>query len=211
MPGIHPDITTAFGNTPLVRLNALTEGLGAEVLAKLEFYNPGSAVKDRLGSRSSRPPRRPVSCTPAARSSSPRAATPASRSRWSARPRLQGHPHDALVDVEGAPHAAEGVRRRARADRPYKGMTEAVDAAKQIVGRHPGRDLAPPVRERGERGDPPPDDGGGDLERHRRRRSDMVRRRRRARVGRSPASARCSRSASPTWRSSPSSRRTPPC
>lgn len=49
MPGIHPDITTAFGDTPLVRLNALTAGLHAEVLAKLEFYNPGSSVKDRLG------------------------------------------------------------------------------------------------------------------------------------------------------------------
>ena len=49
MPGIHSDITTAFGDTPLVRLNALTEGLGGEVLAKLEFYNPGSSVKDRLG------------------------------------------------------------------------------------------------------------------------------------------------------------------
>ncbi|MCR2785327.1 MULTISPECIES: cysteine synthase A [unclassified Microbacterium] len=49
MPGIHPDITTAFGQTPLVRLNALTAGLAAEVLAKLEFYNPGSSVKDRLG------------------------------------------------------------------------------------------------------------------------------------------------------------------
>ena len=49
MPGIHPDITTAFGNTPLVRLHALTEGLHAEVLAKLEFYNPGASVKDRLG------------------------------------------------------------------------------------------------------------------------------------------------------------------
>lgn len=49
MPGIHSDITSAFGNTPLVRLNALTEGLGGEVVAKLEFYNPGSSVKDRLG------------------------------------------------------------------------------------------------------------------------------------------------------------------
>lgn len=49
MPGIHSDITSAFGNTPLVRLNALTEGLGAEIVAKLEFYNPGSSVKDRLG------------------------------------------------------------------------------------------------------------------------------------------------------------------
>lgn len=49
MAGIHADITTAFGNTPLVRLNAVTEGVGATVLAKLEYYNPGSSVKDRLG------------------------------------------------------------------------------------------------------------------------------------------------------------------
>lgn len=49
MPGIHPDITSAFGDTPLVRLNAVTEGVDAEVLAKLEFYNPASSVKDRLG------------------------------------------------------------------------------------------------------------------------------------------------------------------
>jgi cysteine synthase A len=49
MPGIHADITTAFGNTPLVRLNKITDGVSAEVLAKLEFYNPASSVKDRLG------------------------------------------------------------------------------------------------------------------------------------------------------------------
>ena len=45
----HTDISTAFGNTPLVRLNRVTEGAGAEVWAKLEFYNPASSVKDRLG------------------------------------------------------------------------------------------------------------------------------------------------------------------
>jgi len=45
---IHEDITTAFGGTPLVRLNRVNDG-GATVLAKLEFYNPGSSVKDRLG------------------------------------------------------------------------------------------------------------------------------------------------------------------
>jgi cysteine synthase len=49
MPGIHSDITTAFGNTPLIQLNRVTEGAGATVLAKLEFYNPASSVKDRLG------------------------------------------------------------------------------------------------------------------------------------------------------------------
>jgi cysteine synthase A len=46
---IYQDITEVFGNTPLVRLNRLTEGLGATVLAKLEFYNPSASVKDRLG------------------------------------------------------------------------------------------------------------------------------------------------------------------
>ncbi|MFZ7086901.1 cysteine synthase A [Curtobacterium sp. RRHDQ10] len=46
---IHDDITQAFGNTPLVRLNRLPVAGGAEVLAKLEFYNPGASVKDRLG------------------------------------------------------------------------------------------------------------------------------------------------------------------
>jgi len=46
---IYNDITEAFGNTPLVRLNKVTQGLGATVLAKLEFYNPSSSVKDRLG------------------------------------------------------------------------------------------------------------------------------------------------------------------
>ncbi|GAA4074146.1 hypothetical protein GCM10023065_31060 [Microbacterium laevaniformans] len=49
MSGIHSDITSAFGNTPLVRLNRISEGLPGTVLAKLEFYNPASSVKDRLG------------------------------------------------------------------------------------------------------------------------------------------------------------------
>lgn len=46
---IYDDITQVFGNTPLVRLNKITEGAGGEVLAKLEFYNPTASVKDRLG------------------------------------------------------------------------------------------------------------------------------------------------------------------
>jgi len=49
MARIYDDITRTFGHTPLVRLNALTQGLGATVLAKLEFYNPSASVKDRLG------------------------------------------------------------------------------------------------------------------------------------------------------------------
>ncbi|MCU1403816.1 MAG: cysteine synthase [Glaciihabitans sp.] len=49
MARIYSDITEVFGKTPLVRLNKVTEGLGATVLAKLEFYNPSASVKDRLG------------------------------------------------------------------------------------------------------------------------------------------------------------------
>lgn len=46
---IHQDITTTIGGTPLVRLNRITEGAGATVLAKLESANPAASVKDRIG------------------------------------------------------------------------------------------------------------------------------------------------------------------
>ena len=46
---LYNNITEVFGNTPLVRLNRITDGAAGNVYAKLEFYNPTASVKDRIG------------------------------------------------------------------------------------------------------------------------------------------------------------------
>lgn len=46
---IANDITALVGNTPLVRINRLAEGAAAQLVAKLEYFNPSHSVKDRIG------------------------------------------------------------------------------------------------------------------------------------------------------------------
>jgi len=49
MSRIYDDATKLIGNTPLVRINKVTDGAPATIVGKLEFYNPASSVKDRIG------------------------------------------------------------------------------------------------------------------------------------------------------------------
>ncbi len=49
MARIYDDATALIGNTPLVRINKITDGAPATVVGKLEFYNPANSVKDRIG------------------------------------------------------------------------------------------------------------------------------------------------------------------
>ncbi len=49
MSRIYDDATKLIGNTPLVRINKITDGAPATVVGKLEFYNPANSVKDRIG------------------------------------------------------------------------------------------------------------------------------------------------------------------
>jgi cysteine synthase A len=140
---IHSDITSAYGSTPLVRLNALTDGLGAEVLAKLEFYNPGGSVKCRLGialidaaeaSGQLRPGGTIVESTSgntgialalfgAARGYRVILTMPASMSKE----------RRTLLKAYGAELVLTD---------PYKGMTEAVQTAERIAAETPGAVLA---------------------------------------------------------------------
>ena len=48
MGNIAHDVTHLIGRTPLVKISKLTKGLKADVIAKLEFFNPAGSVKDRI-------------------------------------------------------------------------------------------------------------------------------------------------------------------
>ena len=44
-------VSELIGNTPLIKLNSVTEGIEATVLAKVEYFNPGGSIKDRIAEK----------------------------------------------------------------------------------------------------------------------------------------------------------------
>ena len=90
-PQVADSVLDLIGNTPLVRLGRIARAGSATILAKLESQNPGGSVKDRIALRDDRGRRAAGRCcSPARRSSSRPAATPASAWRWSPRSRATG-------------------------------------------------------------------------------------------------------------------------
>ena len=80
---MQESILQSVGRTPLVRLRRLAEGLQASVAVKVESLNPGGSVKDRVGVAMIAEAERRGWLRPAAPSSRPPPATPASAWRWS--------------------------------------------------------------------------------------------------------------------------------
>ena len=82
MAKIYENLTDLIGNTPLVKLNKLTEGLGATVAVKLESANPGNSVKDRIGRAIIEAAERMAASSPVAPSWRQLPEIPELHSRW---------------------------------------------------------------------------------------------------------------------------------
>ena len=80
---VASSILQAIGNTPLVRLRKLVDADCADVVVKLEWYNPTGSYKDRMALAMIEAPRRAERYGRACASSSTPVGAPAHRSRWS--------------------------------------------------------------------------------------------------------------------------------
>lgn len=135
----YNDISEAFGNTPLVRLNRIADQVGATVWAKLEFYNPASSVKDRLGialinaaeASGELAPGGTIVESTSGNTGIALAAIGAARGYHVVltMPASMSKERRALLQALGAELVLTD---------PYKGMTEAVEQAKVIAAERPG-------------------------------------------------------------------------
>ena len=194
---IADDVTELIGNTPLVRINRADRGPGAQVVAKLEFFNPAHCVKDRIG----------VAMIDAAQEAGligpdTVVVEPTSGNTGIALAMVcaaRGHPDradDAGDDEHGAPGAAARLRRRAdpdpRARRAWAGRSRkaeelAASDPKYFMPQQFANPANPAIHRRTTAEEIWADTDG---------QVDILVVRASAPAARSPASGRCSRSAS---------------
>ena len=166
---IYDDVTALVGNTPLVRINRLSEGAGATDRGQARVLQPGQhRSRTASASRSSTPPSARASCKPGG------TIVEATSGNTGIALAMVGAARGYKVVLTMPETMSKERRALLRAFGAEliltpgpEGMKGAVSQAEEIGaerGRHPG----PPVRQRGQPRDPPPDHGGGDLERHRR-------------------------------------------
>ena len=165
-------IVDLVGNTPLVKLNAVTEGIAATVLAKVEYVNPGGSVKDRIAlkmveaaeaSGELKPGGVIVEPTSGNTGVGPRPDRPA--------PRLLVHLRLPRQGVRGQARRAQGLRRRGRGlpDRRGAGPPGLLLLHLRPAGARDARRLeARPVLQPERPAVALRDDRPGDLARHRR-------------------------------------------
>ena len=208
---IPANLADLVGSTPMVRLTRVAPDCGAELVAKLEAYNPAGSVKDRIG----------VAMIDAAEADGriePGKTTIVEATSGNTGIALAfvcaARGYDLVLSMpQGMSREREGLLKlygaEVRITESMGGMNEAVEAARRIAADarrrlHPG-----PVLEPRQPGDPPAHDGRGDLARHGRQ-GGRAGGGRGHRAARSPARASGSRSTTRTctwWRSSRRPRR----